>query len=150
MTAQQPGVSLSNVSDYFGGGELRRQILFDVTADVLPGEMVMGPSGSAKATVLNPTGALCTGACASWGCVGRFVTGDPVLRVAAPCFESLPGLFTELRLHQLAAHPSVTSVTPLYLAGLPWKNPVTRVNRMILSWVRRLGEACSSSPGPTS
>ena len=53
-------MSLREVSHFFGEGELRKQILFDVTAEIYPGElvMVMGPSGSGKTTMLNLIGAL--------------------------------------------------------------------------------------------
>jgi putative ABC transport system ATP-binding protein len=44
----------------FGEGELQKQILFDVTFDVLPGEIVLltGPSGSGKTTLLTLIGGL--------------------------------------------------------------------------------------------
>lgn len=51
---------MSNVCHSYGGGALRRQILFDVTCEILPGEIVIitGPSGSGKTTVLTLAGAL--------------------------------------------------------------------------------------------
>ena len=44
----------------FGEGPLRRQVLFDVTADIDRGEIVIltGPSGSGKTTLLTLIGAL--------------------------------------------------------------------------------------------
>ena len=51
---------MRNVSHYYGSGALRRQVLFDVTCDIWPGEIVIitGPSGSGKTTVLTLAGAL--------------------------------------------------------------------------------------------
>jgi putative ABC transport system permease protein len=56
------------------------------------------------------------------------------LILATPQYQYLlqPGSFPERRLYQAAADPRVQSVAPLYLTGLPWKNPVTRDLRMIL------------------
>lgn len=53
-------VALRGVSHFFTQGGTLRQILFDLNADVWPGElvMVMGPSGSGKTTMLNLIGAL--------------------------------------------------------------------------------------------
>lgn len=48
------------MSHYFTTGSLRTQVLYDVTADIWPGELVivMGPSGSGKTTMLNLIGGL--------------------------------------------------------------------------------------------
>jgi putative ABC transport system ATP-binding protein len=56
----QPIIAIENVSHYFGAGRLRKQILFDVTTIVEPGEVVImtGPSGSGKTTLLTLIGAL--------------------------------------------------------------------------------------------
>ena len=55
-----PIIAIENVSHYFGSGRLRKQILFDVTTIVEPGEVVImtGPSGSGKTTLLTLIGAL--------------------------------------------------------------------------------------------
>jgi putative ABC transport system ATP-binding protein len=55
-----PAISLEKVSHFFGKGALRKQILFDVTAEVEEGELVIltGPSGSGKTTLLTLIGAL--------------------------------------------------------------------------------------------
>ncbi len=53
-------IQLSAVNHYFGSGELRKQILFDINTDVKAGEIVIltGPSGSGKTTLLTLAGAL--------------------------------------------------------------------------------------------
>jgi putative ABC transport system ATP-binding protein len=53
-------ISVQNVNHYFGAGALRKQVLYDVSAEILPGEIVLltGPSGSGKTTLLTLAGAL--------------------------------------------------------------------------------------------
>jgi putative ABC transport system ATP-binding protein len=53
-------VQVENVSYYFGKGNLRKQILFDVSIEIAAGEIVIltGPSGSGKTTLLTLVGAL--------------------------------------------------------------------------------------------
>ena len=59
-----PPVRIRNLQHFFGEGDLKKQVLFDNSLEVLPGEIVMmtGPSGSGKttlfrilATLLTPT-----------------------------------------------------------------------------------------------
>ena len=49
-----PAIQVRNLNHYFGDGALRKQILFDISADIYPGEIVIntGPSGSGKTTML--------------------------------------------------------------------------------------------------
>jgi putative ABC transport system ATP-binding protein len=56
----EPIIAIDKVNHYFGKGSLRKQILFEITAEVQPGEVVImtGPSGSGKTTLLTLIGAL--------------------------------------------------------------------------------------------
>ena len=53
-------ISIQHVNHYFGAGALRKQILYDISTEILPGEIVLltGPSGSGKTTLLTLAGAL--------------------------------------------------------------------------------------------
>jgi putative ABC transport system ATP-binding protein len=53
-------IAVAGVSHAFGSGALRKQILFDVSAEITAGEIVIltGPSGSGKTTLLTLMGAL--------------------------------------------------------------------------------------------
>jgi len=53
-------IRIENLSHHFGKGNLRKQILFDVSVEIPQGEIVIvtGPSGSGKTTLLTLVGAL--------------------------------------------------------------------------------------------
>lgn len=59
MTNSSP-ILVSGLNHTFGKGSLRKQILFDVSTEILQGEIVIvtGPSGSGKTTLLTLVGAL--------------------------------------------------------------------------------------------
>jgi len=56
----EPVIRIRNLNHYYGAGALRKQVLFDITTDIYPGEIVIltGPSGSGKTTLLTLCGAL--------------------------------------------------------------------------------------------
>ncbi|BAS57244.1 ABC transporter-like protein [Leptolyngbya boryana NIES-2135] len=56
----QPIISVQNLNHYFGQGQLRKQVLFDVSLNIHAGEIVImtGPSGSGKTTLLTLLGGL--------------------------------------------------------------------------------------------
>ncbi|MCZ8373810.1 MAG: ATP-binding cassette domain-containing protein [Beijerinckiaceae bacterium] len=55
-----PAIKIKGLGHWFGNGDLRRQILFDLDLAIAPGEIVIltGPSGSGKTTLLTLIGAL--------------------------------------------------------------------------------------------
>lgn len=59
---QQLAIKVENLNYYFGEGELRKQVLFDISLDLPAGQIVIltGPSGSGKTTLLTLVGALRT------------------------------------------------------------------------------------------
>jgi putative ABC transport system ATP-binding protein len=75
----QPIIAIDQVNHYFGKGQLRKQILFDVTAQVDPGEVVImtGPSGSGKTTLLTLIGALRSTQAGSMKVLGQELRNAP-------------------------------------------------------------------------
>ncbi|AFY74665.1 ABC exporter ATP-binding subunit, DevA family [Synechococcus sp. PCC 7502] len=57
-----PSVKISGLNYYFGEGDLKKQVLYDINLELYPGEIVImtGPSGSGKTTLLTLIGALRT------------------------------------------------------------------------------------------
>ena len=60
MPSKPAPIRVSGLNHSFGKGELRKQILFDVSTEIQAGEIVIvtGPSGSGKTTMLTLVGAL--------------------------------------------------------------------------------------------
>jgi putative ABC transport system ATP-binding protein len=58
--SSQPVISVKNLDHYFGNGQLRKQVLFDINLDINAGEIIImtGPSGSGKTTLLTLAGGL--------------------------------------------------------------------------------------------
>ncbi len=56
----EPAITVSNLNHYFGKGQLRKQVLFDINLEINIGEIIImtGPSGSGKTTLLTLVGGL--------------------------------------------------------------------------------------------
>src|SRR5688572_27218304 len=56
----EPVITIRNLNHYYGKGALRKQVLYDISLDIFPGEIIIltGPSGSGKTTLLTLCGAL--------------------------------------------------------------------------------------------
>lgn len=70
-------ISMQNLDHYFGHGQLRKQVLFDVSLEINKGEIVImtGPSGSGKTTVLTLIGGLRSPQLGSLQILGRELCG---------------------------------------------------------------------------
>ena len=72
-------IEIDRVNHYFGSGRLRKQILFKISTEIQPGEIVlmMGPSGSGKTTLLTLIGALRSTQEGSMKVLGQELNGAP-------------------------------------------------------------------------
>lgn len=60
LQISEPVISAHKLDHYFGQGQLRKQVLFDINLEINAGEIVLmtGPSGSGKTTLLTLVGGL--------------------------------------------------------------------------------------------
>lgn len=60
INTSEPVISIQNLDHYFGSGQLRKQVLFNINLEINAGEIVImtGPSGSGKTTLLTLVGGL--------------------------------------------------------------------------------------------
>jgi putative ABC transport system ATP-binding protein len=70
-------ISISNLSHYFGRGQLRKQVLFEINLEINNGEIVImtGPSGSGKTTLLTLVGGLRSAQSGSLKVLGQELCG---------------------------------------------------------------------------
>lgn len=72
-----PIVQIRGLDFYYGKGDLRKQVLSDISLDLPPGQIVImtGPSGSGKTTLLMLIGALRSATSGSLAVLGREMVG---------------------------------------------------------------------------
>lgn len=70
-------IDIKNLNQYFGQGQLRKQVLFDITLQIESGDIVIltGPSGSGKTTLLTLIGGLRSAQEGSLQVLGREMCG---------------------------------------------------------------------------
>ena len=63
LKISEPVISMYKLDHYFGKGELKKQVIFDINLEIYAGEIVLmtGPSGSGKTTLLTLIGGLRSG-----------------------------------------------------------------------------------------
>ena len=73
----QAVISVHNLDHYFGEGELRKQVLFDINLEINRGEIVLmtGPSGSGKTTLLTLVSGLRSAQSGSLKVLGKELCG---------------------------------------------------------------------------
>ena len=72
-----PVISIRDLNHFFGQGQLRKQVLFEVNLDIQAGEIVImtGPSGSGKTTLLTLVGGLRSAQVGSLKVLGQELRG---------------------------------------------------------------------------
>jgi len=77
--AETAPIQIEGLSHFYGKGDLRKQILFDITTTIPAGEIVIvtGPSGSGKTTLLTLVGALRSTQEGSVTVLGQELRGAP-------------------------------------------------------------------------
>lgn len=72
-----PVISIHNLNHYFGRGQLRKQVLFDINLEINSGEIAImtGPSGSGKTTLLTLVGGLRSAQSGSLQVLGQELCG---------------------------------------------------------------------------
>jgi putative ABC transport system ATP-binding protein len=73
LPISEPVISMHKLDHYFGQGQLRKQVLFDINLEINASEIVLmtGPSGSGKTTLLTLIGGLRSGQSGSLKILGQ-------------------------------------------------------------------------------
>ncbi|NJK34606.1 MAG: ATP-binding cassette domain-containing protein [Oscillatoriales cyanobacterium SM2_2_1] len=95
-----PAIAVTNLDHFYGTQNLRKQVLFDITLAIAPGEIVIlsGPSGSGKTTLLSLMGGLRAPQTGSLRILGQELVGSaPAVQIA--CRRACGYIFQAHNLH---------------------------------------------------
>jgi putative ABC transport system ATP-binding protein len=147
-TSQDPVISMRFVNHFYGAGGLRRQILFDVTCDIWPGEIVIitGPSGSGKTTMLTLAGALRSVQQGSMKILGQELHGASP-KTLVQIRENIGFIFQS---HNLLECLSARQNVELALGAEPWRHAGARARSCAMLEAVGLGDRLDFSPGMLS
>jgi len=99
-SSPKPAIAVEQLDHFFGKGELRKQVLFEINLSIASGEIVIltGPSGSGKTTLLSLMGGLRSPQCGSLRILDTELVGAPKT-VAVESRRSCGYIFQAHNLH---------------------------------------------------
>ncbi|QGZ33848.1 ATP-binding cassette domain-containing protein [Stappia indica] len=101
LAPPSPAIAVRGLDHWFGSGEARKQVLFDIDLEIRRGELVvlMGASGSGKTTLLTLIGCLRQVEAGSVVLLGRELKGASEAELVA-CRRQLGFIFQAHNLHE--------------------------------------------------
>ncbi|MGH1396684.1 MAG: DevA family ABC transporter ATP-binding protein [Trichormus sp.] len=77
IVSSEPVINIENLDHYFGNGQLKKQVLFNINLEINAGEIIImtGPSGSGKTTLLTLVGGLRSAQSGSLRILGKELCG---------------------------------------------------------------------------
>jgi putative ABC transport system ATP-binding protein len=133
--SQKPAIAIEGLSYDFGAGETSKQVLFDISLSLAPGEFAImtGPSGSGKTTLLSLVGALRRPQSGTLNCIGHDLNGLEGARLEG--YRQQLGFIFQL--HNL--FPALTAFQSVQMATDLHPQSGTETNDRIRALLTRLG-----------
>ena len=133
--SQNPAIALEGLSYAFGEGETAKQVLFDISLSLTPGEFAImtGPSGSGKTTLLSLVGALRRPQSGKLNCIGHDLHGLEGAELEG--YRQQLGFIFQL--HNL--FPALTAFQSVQMATDLHPEPGAETNDRIRALLTRLG-----------
>ncbi|MBD2018906.1 DevA family ABC transporter ATP-binding protein [Leptolyngbya sp. FACHB-36] len=127
----QAAIVIENLNHFYGQGNLRKQVLFDISLQIQTGEIVImtGPSGSGKTTLLSLIGCLRSAQTGSLQILGQELCGASNSQLVA-ARRRIGYIFQAHNLlESLTAQQNVQ--LPLELHGIPFKQTQKQAAEML-------------------